>query len=76
MQITIPLLVFTKPIRQKMEFTNVEIHTLSNVGLAKFGSDVALKCESMLQESDLDALIKSLITALTEFLDTHTYTQV
>ena len=29
--------------------------------LAKFGSDVALKCESMLQESDLDTLIKSLI---------------
>ena len=47
----------------------LEVCKLSNVDLAKFDSDMELKCENMLQESDLDTLIRSFSAVLTEVLD-------
>ena len=44
--------------KKKLDFRNVESYKQFNVDLSKFGTDVALKCESMLQESDLDTFIK------------------
>ena len=52
-QITMPLSVFTKPTRKNWNSEMLEVHKLPDVDLAKFASDVALKCESRLQESRL-----------------------
>ena len=61
----------SKDHKEKLEFRNVEVCKLSNMDLAKFGSDVALTCENMLHESDLDTLVKGFSTVLKEILDGH-----